>query len=72
MFIDRPSATFAIQLTNRVHPSRNWSNTNVAREALGESCLLVFLPANVLTFDAGYYVAKALGRNVTTLMAQAT
>ncbi|ORX35394.1 putative beta-lactamase [Kockovaella imperatae] len=35
LFIDRPSGTFAIQLTNRVHPSRFWSNTNLAREAVG-------------------------------------
>ncbi|KAK1923922.1 putative beta-lactamase [Papiliotrema laurentii] len=35
LFIDRPSATFAIQLAHRVHPSRQWSSTNIAREYIG-------------------------------------
>ncbi|KIJ53820.1 hypothetical protein M422DRAFT_42868 [Sphaerobolus stellatus SS14] len=35
MAIDRPSNTFFILLTNRVHPSRNWSNINIARENVG-------------------------------------
>jgi len=35
MVIDRPSNTFFILLTNRVHPSRTWSNINIARENLG-------------------------------------
>uniref|UniRef100_A0A0W0EUZ0 Beta-lactamase-related domain-containing protein n=1 Tax=Moniliophthora roreri TaxID=221103 RepID=A0A0W0EUZ0_MONRR len=35
MVIDRPSQTFFILLTNRVHPSRNWSSPNVVRQMLG-------------------------------------
>lgn len=35
LWIDRPSGTFALHLTNRVHPSRTWSSTNIAREWLG-------------------------------------
>ncbi|KAF9003435.1 beta-lactamase/transpeptidase-like protein [Cyathus striatus] len=35
MVIDRPSKTFFIFLTSRVHPSREWSNINIARENLG-------------------------------------
>ena len=35
LFVDRPSDTFAISLTNRVHPSREWSSTNIAREYVG-------------------------------------
>ncbi|TFK41654.1 putative beta-lactamase, partial [Crucibulum laeve] len=46
MAIDRPSNTFFVLLTNRVHPSRTWSNINIARE------------------NVGYFVAKALGRQV--------
>lgn len=33
--IDRPSNTFFLHFANRVHPSRNWSSNNIAREALG-------------------------------------
>ncbi|KAI9745862.1 MAG: hypothetical protein M1818_000543 [Claussenomyces sp. TS43310] len=33
--IDRPSNTLFILFTNRVHPSREWSSENIAREALG-------------------------------------
>lgn len=33
--IDRPSNTFWVLLTNRVHPNRNWSNINIARENMG-------------------------------------
>ncbi|KXN85565.1 UPF0214 protein YfeW [Leucoagaricus sp. SymC.cos] len=33
--IDRPSNTFWVLLTNRVHPNRNWSNINVARINMG-------------------------------------
>lgn len=36
LWIDRPSGTFAVQLTNRVHPSRKWSSTNISREWIGE------------------------------------
>jgi CubicO group peptidase (beta-lactamase class C family) len=32
--IDPASRSFAILLTNRVHPSRNWGSINIAREAL--------------------------------------
>ncbi|MGB3443071.1 MAG: serine hydrolase [Actinophytocola sp.] len=32
--IDAASRSFAILLTNRVHPSRNWGSINIAREAL--------------------------------------
>ncbi|KAF8886509.1 putative beta-lactamase [Infundibulicybe gibba] len=46
MVIDRPSNTFFVLLSNRVHPSRTWSDINVVREMLG------------------YFVARALGRNV--------
>ncbi|ORY31998.1 putative beta-lactamase [Naematelia encephala] len=35
IFIDRPTGTFAVQLTNRVHPSRKWSSTNISREFVG-------------------------------------
>lgn len=35
MVIDRPSNTFFLLFANRVHPNRNWSSNNVAREALG-------------------------------------
>ncbi|KAF8635307.1 hypothetical protein AX17_003955 [Amanita inopinata Kibby_2008] len=35
MVIDRPSNTFFVLLTNRVHPSRSWSNINIARENVG-------------------------------------
>ncbi|KAK0480917.1 putative beta-lactamase [Armillaria novae-zelandiae] len=33
--IDRPSDTFMVLLTNRVHPSRTWSSPNIAREMVG-------------------------------------
>ncbi|KAK4501434.1 hypothetical protein PRZ48_007243 [Zasmidium cellare] len=33
--IDRPSNTLFLHFANRVHPSRNWSSNNIAREALG-------------------------------------
>jgi CubicO group peptidase (beta-lactamase class C family) len=35
LVIDRPSNTFFLHFANRVHPSRDWSNNNIAREALG-------------------------------------
>ncbi|PFH47420.1 hypothetical protein AMATHDRAFT_6762 [Amanita thiersii Skay4041] len=35
MAIDRSSNTFFVLLTNRVHPSRSWSNINIVRENLG-------------------------------------
>ena len=35
LVIDRPSSTFFLHFANRVHPSREWSNNNIAREALG-------------------------------------
>ncbi|KAK7042970.1 hypothetical protein VNI00_008707 [Paramarasmius palmivorus] len=35
MAIDRSSGTFFILLTNRVHPSRNWSSPNIVRQMLG-------------------------------------
>jgi len=35
MVIDRSSNTFFIFLTNRVHPSRTWSNINRVREMVG-------------------------------------
>ncbi|RDB30558.1 hypothetical protein Hypma_007144 [Hypsizygus marmoreus] len=35
MVIDRPSNTFFIMLSNRVHPSRAWSNVNVVRQMVG-------------------------------------
>ncbi|GFZ48815.1 hypothetical protein JCM24511_06564 [Saitozyma sp. JCM 24511] len=35
MVIDRPSGTFWLALTNRVHPSRKWSSTNIEREYAG-------------------------------------
>lgn len=44
--IDRPSDTFWLHFSNRVHPSRHFASNNPARRA------------------AGYWVAKALGRNV--------
>ncbi|HWM03511.1 MAG TPA: serine hydrolase [Actinophytocola sp.] len=34
MVIDPASRSFAILLTNRVHPSRNWGSINLARETL--------------------------------------
>lgn len=33
--IDRSSDTFFILFANRVHPSRDWSSNNIARESLG-------------------------------------
>ena len=35
LVIDRPSNTFFLHFANRVHPSRDWSSNNIAREALG-------------------------------------
>ncbi|KAK0438323.1 putative beta-lactamase [Desarmillaria tabescens] len=35
MVINRPSNTSMILLTNRVHPSRNWSSPNIARQMVG-------------------------------------
>ncbi|PBK70975.1 beta-lactamase/transpeptidase-like protein [Armillaria solidipes] len=35
MVIDRPSNTFMVLLTNRVHPRRTWSSPNIAREMVG-------------------------------------
>ena len=35
LVIDRPSNTFFLHFANRVHPSREWSDNNIAREALG-------------------------------------
>jgi CubicO group peptidase (beta-lactamase class C family) len=35
LVIDRPSNTFFLHFANRVHPSREWSNNNIVREALG-------------------------------------
>lgn len=35
LWVDRSTATFGLHLTNRVHPSRQWSSTNIAREYLG-------------------------------------
>ena len=34
LVIDPASRSFAILLTNRVHPSRNWGSVNIARETL--------------------------------------
>jgi len=33
--IDRPTSTYWLLLTHRVHPNRNWSNINVARINMG-------------------------------------
>ena len=49
LFIDRPSGTFAVQLTNRVHPSREWSSTNIAREYVGKC----FIPIQKDLTDPG-------------------
>ncbi|KAK0192332.1 putative beta-lactamase [Armillaria mellea] len=35
MVIDRPSNTFMVLLTNRVHPSRTWPSPNIARQMVG-------------------------------------
>lgn len=35
LVIDRPSNMFFLHFANRVHPSREWSSNNIAREALG-------------------------------------
>ncbi|KAF8327076.1 beta-lactamase/transpeptidase-like protein, partial [Amanita rubescens] len=35
MAIDRASKTFFILLTNRVHPTRNWSNISIVRQTVG-------------------------------------
>lgn len=35
LVVDRASGTLFVHLANRVHPSRNWSSNNVARETLG-------------------------------------
>lgn len=35
LVIDRESDTLFVHLSNRVHPSRNWSSNNIARETLG-------------------------------------
>lgn len=35
LVIDRGSNTFFLHFANRVHPSRNWSSNNIAREAVG-------------------------------------
>lgn len=35
LVIDLSSRSFAILLTNRVHPSRSWGSVNIARETLG-------------------------------------
>lgn len=35
LVIDRASGTVFVHLANRVHPSRNWSSNNAARETLG-------------------------------------
>lgn len=35
LVIDRASGTVFVHLANRVHPSRNWSSNNIARETLG-------------------------------------
>ncbi|OAR02752.1 hypothetical protein LLEC1_06759 [Akanthomyces lecanii] len=35
LVVDRSSGTVFVHLANRVHPSRNWSRNNVARETLG-------------------------------------
>ncbi|KAK0204002.1 putative beta-lactamase [Desarmillaria ectypa] len=35
MVIDRPLNAFMILLANRVHPSRNWSSPNIARQMVG-------------------------------------
>lgn len=46
MVIDRASGTFFLHFANRVHPSREWSDNGLTRQALG------------------YWVARALGREV--------
>ncbi|KAF5383292.1 hypothetical protein D9615_005025 [Tricholomella constricta] len=35
MAIDRPSNTFFLFLSHRVHPTRTWSNVNIVREMVG-------------------------------------
>ncbi|EJP67069.1 beta-lactamase, putative [Beauveria bassiana ARSEF 2860] len=35
LVVDRASGTLFVHLANRVHPSRNWSSNNIARETLG-------------------------------------
>jgi CubicO group peptidase (beta-lactamase class C family) len=37
LVIDFPSRSFAILLTNRVHPSRNWGSNNPARRAVAQA-----------------------------------
>jgi len=46
MAIDRSSNIFFILLTNRVHPSRTWSNVNLVRKMVG-SCVARSLGRNV-------------------------
>ena len=40
LVIDFPSRSFAILLTNRVHPSRNWGSNNPARRAVAQGLAL--------------------------------
>jgi CubicO group peptidase (beta-lactamase class C family) len=40
LVIDFPSRSFAILLTNRVHPSRNWSSPNAARQTVAQALAL--------------------------------
>ncbi|KAJ6787876.1 hypothetical protein PWT90_08933 [Aphanocladium album] len=35
LVVDRASGTLFVHMANRVHPSRNWSSNNIARETLG-------------------------------------
>ncbi|KAK2765015.1 hypothetical protein FQN54_008714 [Arachnomyces sp. PD_36] len=47
LVLDHPSRTYFVMLAHRVQPSREWSDNNIVRQALG------------------YWVAKALGRDVS-------
>jgi CubicO group peptidase (beta-lactamase class C family) len=40
LVLDFPSRSFAILLTNRVHPSRNWGSNNPARRAVAQALAL--------------------------------
>lgn len=77
LVIDFPSRSFAILLTNRVHPSRGWSSVNPARREVAQGLALALAvrpkrgpdawfsgtaPATTATLDAPVTVPERGGR----------
>lgn len=65
--IDPVSRSFALQFSNRVHPTRNWGSTNPAREAVADglaNSMAVRAPGGVPSWYSG--VGNATTATLTT------